>query len=118
MCRRVERAYRPAGAVVLFLVLTTRHTLASVFSIVHPVLTHKSHHAYSSQAFHMATMTATKHTVHLVPPLFEQRAADDFKHSGMTLAFALSPRDLSMLIYAPPNVRSASDFELRPGQLD
>ncbi|KAM5544312.1 hypothetical protein V8D89_001972 [Ganoderma adspersum] len=49
-------------------------------------------------------MTATKHAVYLVPPLFEQGAVDDFKQSGTTLAFALSPRDLSMAVYAPPNV--------------
>ena len=58
-------------------------------------------------------MTATKHTVHLVPPLFEQGAVDDFKKSGTTLAFALSPRDLSMAVYAPPNVRLAPQFKSR-----
>ena len=54
-------------------------------------------------------MAAPKRTAHLVPPLFEQGAVDDFKQSGRTLSFALSPRGLHVSVFASPNVRSASN---------
>ena len=52
-------------------------------------------------------------SVFLVPPLFEQRASEEFKKSGRTLSLAVSPRDNSLSVYATPNVRTSSVFASR-----
>ncbi|KAH9888788.1 Nup85 nucleoporin-domain-containing protein [Cubamyces lactineus] len=48
-------------------------------------------------------MFSSKHAAHLVPPLFEQDAADDFHRSGRTISLAVSPRGDGVAIYASPN---------------
>ena len=50
-------------------------------------------------------MSSLKNTAHLVPPLFDG-AADDFQKSGRTVSSTLSPRDNTVAVYAPPNVRN------------
>ncbi|KAI0630839.1 Nup85 nucleoporin-domain-containing protein [Trametes polyzona] len=48
-------------------------------------------------------MTASQHTGHLVPALFDHDAAEDFRQSGRTVSLTVSPRDDSVAVYATPN---------------
>ncbi|KAI0642447.1 Nup85 nucleoporin-domain-containing protein [Trametes meyenii] len=48
-------------------------------------------------------MLIPKHAAYLVPPLFEQGKAADFKHSGRTISLAVSPRDDNISIHTSPN---------------
>ncbi|EIW58253.1 uncharacterized protein TRAVEDRAFT_123029 [Trametes versicolor FP-101664 SS1] len=48
-------------------------------------------------------MPTAYHPAHLVPPLFEQNAAEDFQRTGRTVSLAVSPRDDSIAVHAAPN---------------
>ncbi|KAI0369186.1 hypothetical protein BV20DRAFT_1044625 [Pilatotrama ljubarskyi] len=48
-------------------------------------------------------MAASRHSGHLVPPLFGRDAVEDFERSGRTISLAVNPRDDNLAIYPTLN---------------
>ena len=78
-----------------------------------------------SQVFGTMSTRRTSGAVHLVPPLFQQNAAEQFQKSGRTVSFVASGRDNTLAIFATSNVRlyhltarSPSPIYMLPGKSD